>query len=219
MFLQLLRSQWLASRQVVFVFVVLAFAAPLATVYYGGSLTTAGASQVSGWLLGAEKIGSSIPVIALFLGVALGIATWAPDHLGQHVYALTLPLPRPMFVLLRFGAGAVLLLGPVAALGLGALVATLAVDLPTGVHAYPIQLTLRFALASLFCFGIFFALSIGTKRALLLLLGLIGGVFLADLLVQTFGGETHVTETVLYLLTNWPGPLSILLGRWALFDV
>lgn len=219
MFSQVLRTQWLASRQVVLVFVVLAFAAPLATVYYGGSLTTAGASRISGWLVGAEAIGSAIPIIAMFLGVALGIATWAPDHLGKHVYALALPLPRSLFVLLRFGAGVTLMLVPVAALGLGAIIATLAVDLPTGVHAYPMQLTLRFAFASLACFAIFFAMSIGTKRVLLALLGMIGGVLLADLLVQTFGGETHVSETVLYLLTNWPGPLSILLGRWALFDV
>lgn len=219
MFKQVLYAQWLASRTPVLVFVVLAFTAPLATVYYGSGVGLDGSGQVSAWLIGAEKIGAAIPIIALFVGVYLGIAAWAPDHLGKHVYALSLPVPRWMFVLLRFGAGATLLLAPLVALELGALLATMSVHLPEGVHAYPVQIALRFALASLTCFAIFFALSIATKRAILMVLAGAGGVLLTDVVLSTFAKDVHFTESVFYLLTNWPGPLSIMMGRWALFDV
>lgn len=219
MYRQMLYAQWLSARQAVVLFMVLAFAAPLFTVYYGGNLASAGGSEVAYWLVAAEKIGRAMPVFALFLGVFVGYAAWAPDHLGKHVYALSLPVPRPMFVLLRFAAGVTLLGAPVLALGLGALVASFAVTLPAGVHAYPVQLTLRFAFATLVTFAIFFALSIGTRRGLLVVLGAVAGVLLADLLLATADVRYSVSEQLFYLLTNWPGPLSILMGRWALFDV
>jgi len=100
-------------------------------------------------------------------------------------------------------------------------VATLAVSLPDGVHAYPVQLTVRFAMASIVCFAIFFAISIATRRAALATLGVICGVLLADLVIGSLNikDAASVTTTVFYLLTTWPGPLSILVGRWALFDV
>jgi hypothetical protein len=219
MFKQVLKAQWMQTRQVVAVFVVLAFAAPLTSVYYGSGLSSSDTGRVAGWLQASESLGSAIPVIALFLGVFVGMAAWTADHAGRHVYALTMPISRAQFVLLRFAAGLVLLLPPILTLGLGATVATMAVELPVGLHAYPVQLTVRFALASLACFAIFFSISIATKRALLLTLGGVGGILLADLLLKALGNETSVAETVLQLLTRWPGPLSILVGRWALFDV
>ena len=122
---------------------------------------------------------------------------------------------------MNFGAGATLLAVPVVALGLGALVAALSVQLPSGIHAYPIQLTVRFALASLVCFSIFFAISIATKRAALAVLGVICGVLLADVLVLSldFKDAVSVTGWLFQIVTTWPGPLAILMGRWALFDV
>jgi len=82
-------------------------------------------------------------------------------------------------------------------------------------------LTARFAMASLVCFAIFFAISIATKRAALATLGVICGVLLADAVLASLSikDAASVTASVFYLLTNWPGPLSILMGRWALFDV
>jgi len=99
--------------------------------------------------------------------------------------------------------------------------ASLVVRLPSGIHAYPAQITLRFAVAALVCYAIFFAISIATKRAALAVLGIICGVLLADLVLTAVGqGDSGtVTTTMFMLLTNWPGPLSILMGRWALFDV
>lgn len=220
MYRQVLIAQWIAARQTLLVFVVLAFAAPLTAVYFGTSGVGADMGQVRGWLAGAEKVGVLLPILALFIGVFFGIAAWAPDHLGKHVYALSLPLPRWQFVLLRFGAGATLLAAPVAALGLGAALATLAVTLPSGIHAYPALLTVRFAVATLLCFSIFFAVAIATRRAVLLVLAALGSILLGDLLFNTMSDSGFSVTALLFNgLTTWPGPLAILMGRWALFDV
>jgi len=221
MYRQVLKAQWLAARLPVVLLGVLAFALPLLTVTTGGSLADAPAERVGQWLFAAQQVGVLIPALALLAGLLLGIGAWAPDHAGKHVYALALPVPRWMFVLLRFAAGLALLVIPVVALGVGALVATLSVSLPDGVHAYPMQLTVRFAMASLVCYAIFFAISIATRRAALVTLGLICGVFLADAVLASLSikDAASVTGAVFNLLTAWPGPLSILMGRWALFDV
>lgn len=216
---QVLKSQWISTRAIVLVMAVLAFAIPLGSVFYGGDLTTSGPYQVSSWLSASRTVGQAIPVVALGLGVMLGMAAWAPDHSGRHVYALSLPVSRAKYVMLRFAAGSILMAIPVAALGLGAVLASAAVQLPAGVHAYPLQLTLRFALSALVMFAIFFTISVGTRRAVVLTLGAVGGIVLADVMLGAFGGDAVVVATVYEALTTWPGPLAILMGRWALFDV
>lgn len=221
MYTQVLKAQWLAARLPVVLLAVLGFALPLLTVTYGGSLENAPTERVAQWLFASQKIGVLIPGLALLVGLLLGIGAWAADHAGKHVYALSLPVPRPMYVLLRFAAGATLLAAPVVALGIGSLVAALSVQLPSGIHAYPLQLTVRFALASLVCYAIFFAISIATRRAALAVLGVICGVVLADVLVSSLDLQAGaaVTGWLFNALTTWPGPLAILMGRWALFDV
>jgi ABC-type transport system involved in multi-copper enzyme maturation permease subunit len=216
---QILYAEWSALRVPVLLLGVLAFALPLLTVTYGGSLEGAPAGRVAQWLFAAQQIGLLIPGYAVLVGVLLGIGAWASDHAGKHVYALSLPVSRARYVWLRFVAGLALLLIPVTALGVGAIVAALSVSLPSGVHAYPLQLTARFLMACLVCYAIFFAISISTRRAALAVLGVIGGLLLADGLLAMMGSQASVTPTVLMWLTNWPGPLSILIGRWALFDV
>ncbi len=219
MFGQVLRAQWKYSRAAVAVFTVLCFAAPLATVYYRPGEVRTGGVPVSSWLLGAERVGAAIPVLALLLGVVFGLGAWAPDTAGRHVYALAMPVPRWHYVLLRFGAGAALTTFPVGSLVAGCLIAAAAVTLPEGVHAYPVQLGLRFGFAVLVCFALIFTLAIATRRAVLGVLGVLGGMVMADVLLGAAGQESVVTETMFRLLTTWPGPLSILIGRWALFDV
>jgi len=219
MFRQILWAQWLAARLAVAILGVLAFAAPLLAVFWGGDLRSAGSDQVAYWLQGSERIAALLPYLALLIGVAAGFLAWSPDHAGRHVYALSLPVSRARFVALRFGAGAVITAVPALALLAGAIVASLSVSLPEGLHAYPVQLTLRFLLASLTLYAIIFALSISTKRAQLLTAGAFGGVILADLLLAAWGVSFSVTAETLILLTTWPGPLSILAGAWTLFDV
>ncbi|HXY70078.1 MAG TPA: hypothetical protein VEH62_11555 [Gemmatimonadales bacterium] len=219
MFRRILQSQWKALRLPVILLAVLAFALPLLTVTYGGRLEGAPAGRVAQWLYGAQQIGLLLPGFAVLVGVLTGIGAWTSDHAGKHVYALSLPLSRARYVWLRFAAGAALLLAPTAALGVGSLAAAASVTLPSGVHAYPLQLTARFFLAVLVCYAVFFAISISTRRAALVVLGVIGGLLLADGVLTVMDLRATVTPTVLMWLTNWPGPLSILIGRWALFDV
>jgi len=219
MFRQILWAQWLASRLAVVILGVLAFAAPLLSVFWGGDLPSAGSDQVAYWLEGSERIAALLPYLALLIGVAAGFLAWSPDHAGRHVYALSLPVSRPRFVALRFAAGAAIVTVPALALFAGAVVASLSVSLPEGLHAYPVQLTIRFLLASLTLYAIIFALSIATKRAQLLTAGVLGGVVFADVLLAAWGVQFSVTAETLVLLTTWPGPLSILAGVWTLFDV
>jgi hypothetical protein len=47
----------------------------------------------------------------------------------------------------------------------------------------------------------------------------IGGAVLVDIVLLTLAADFSITAEVFALLTNWPGPLAILTGRWALFDV
>jgi len=219
MFAQVLKAQWLQGRVIVVLFMVLAFAVPLGTVFYGGDVATTSGENVAAWLSMSKTVGQAIPILALSLGVLMGMASWAPDHSGRHVYALSLPIPRWQFVLLRFAAGVTLLAIPVAGLGLGAVIASLAVKLPSGIHAYPFQLTMRFGLSATVMFAIFFAISIGTRRAVIATLGTVGGLLLADLLRTALGDDPVVVTFVFGILTTFPGPLAILMGRWALFDV
>ena len=219
MFREILRAQWRGSRLALLILAVLAFAAPLTTVYWGGDLRTSGTDRVAFWLSAAERIAALLPYLALLAGVAAGFLAWAPDHAGRHVYALSLPISRPRFVALRFGAGAVIVAVPAVGLLAGAIVASLAVSLPEGLHAYPAQLTVRFLLASLTIYAIIFALSIATKRAQLLVAGAFGGVIVADVILSAWNVGFSVTANTLIWLTTWPGPLSILAGSWTLFDV
>ncbi len=219
MYRQMLKAQWRVTGALAVVLTVVAFGAPLATVFYGANLAQTSTYTIASWLAAAAGIGASLPVVALLAGVLIGMSVWSADQLGQNVYALSLPLPRWRYVLLRFATGLPFLAAPVAALAVGASIATASVSLPEGLHAYPVQLTARFAAASLVCYALFFSLSTATRRIALVLLGSVGGLVVADILLTAFGQEAVVLETAFGLLTRFPGPLAILMGRWALFDV
>lgn len=221
MYLATLKMQWRVSRAVIGIFTVLAFAAPLMSVYLQPSESGAvPADTVAGWLIASQTVGQIIPMVALFFGVFLGMTSWSMDHMGRHVYVLSLPLQRPLLVSLRFLAGVTLSALPVIGLGVGSLLATTMVQLPEGVHAYPVALTVRFGLTVLVCFAIFFAISIATRRAVLLTLASMAAIVAADVAVNSLiGRNLRLTENAVHYLTTWPGPLSLLVGRWGLFDV
>ncbi len=219
MYRQMVMQQWNYSSGSILGFLVLAFALPLVAVYFQPAAAGGPGAPVGAWLKGAANVGYVIPVLAMLCGGALGLGTWMPDRLGRHVYVLSLPLERWRLVLLRFAAGSTLVAAPVVALAAGATLATLAVDLPAGVHAYPLQLTLRFALATLVCFAMFFAGGAASRRALIVAgLGVVGLVS-ADVILIAIDETPVVIENAFKLLLEFPGPFSILRGRWALFDV
>src|SRR5206468_2756182 len=81
-----------------------------------------------------------------------------------------------------FGAGAALLAAPVIAVSVGALLATWSATIPAGLQGYPGALAIRFALAVLVAYAVFFAVSAGTARTAGIILGLIGGVILVQII-------------------------------------
>jgi hypothetical protein len=217
-FKQVLIAQWLWARLALVVLAVIGFGIPLASVFYGADLNGAAASRVGEWLVAADRIAQVLPYFALLAGVLVGVMAWTPDIAGRHVYALSLPVSRAYFVTLRFAAGAVLTLVPAGAFALGAVIASLVVALPPGVHAHPAEVAARFWLATLTVYAIIFAISSASRRGQIAIISVIGGAVLVDILLLTLSADFSITAEAFTLLTNWPGPLAILAGRWALFD-
>src|SRR2546428_4736431 len=170
----MLYSQWKWSRLIVALGSVAAFALPLVSVQ-GAARADASPLQAGELLQAVQSWGTLYPVLAAALGLLVAIATWAPDHRGRHVHALSLPLPRWRYVLLRFGAGATLLAAPVIAVSAGALLATWSATIPAGLQGYPVALAIRFALAVLVAYTVFFAVSAGTARTARIILRLLRG--------------------------------------------
>ena len=218
MFRQMLYTQWKWSRLLVVAGALTGFSIPLLSVRPLGDPTVAG-SAIALVLATVGTYGMLYPLLAGGAGLMLALTTWGPDHAGRHVYALTLPLPRWHYALLRFGAGAVLLGGVVAGVLLGSLVAVASVELPAGLRAYPFALTLRFALAAFVAYGAFFAVTAGTNRTAGFILAVIGGLVLAQIMVTAGGSDVNFLVHMVERLFLWPGPLEIFTGRWMLIDV
>src|SRR3989441_2151165 len=164
MFRAVLYAQWKWSRLIVVLGTVAAFAIPLLSVQ-GAARPDRGALQTQELLRAVQSWGSVYPLLAAALGLLIAIAAWAADHRGRHIHALTLPLPRWQYVTLRFGAGVALLTPPIAAVLIGALLGTVMATLPPGLQSYPIALTLRFAMAGVVAYSVFFSISAGPARA------------------------------------------------------
>jgi hypothetical protein len=147
------------------------------------------------------------------------MAAWAPDHRGRHVHALSLPLPRWQYVLFRLAGGLTVLALPMAAVFLGAILATATASIPAGLHGYAGALGIRFALAVLIAFSTFFAISGGTARTAGIILSLIALIIVTQTMVLAAGVEVDLVGPIQQAVLNWPGPLAIFSGRWMLIDV
>src|SRR2546426_1679214 len=163
MFRAVLYTQWKWSRLIVVLGTVAAFAIPLLSLQ-GAARADRGALQAQELLRSVQSWGTLYPLLATALGLLMAIAAWAADHRGRHIHALTLPLERWRYVLLRFGAGFVLLAAPIAAVFIGSSLAVLTATLPPGMQADPIAVAVRFAFAVFVAYAVFFAVSAGTAR-------------------------------------------------------
>lgn len=218
MFRAVLYAQWKWSRLVIVAGVIAGFAIPVLSLQLAGAaaLTPGQAGEL---LQSVQSWGVLYPTLAAALGVLAAIATWAPDHRGRHVYALSLPIARWRYVLLRFGAGAVLLIAPAIAVLAGALLATATATLPPGLHGYAIDLALRFTLALLVAFAVFFAISSGTARTAGAILAVIGALAVVQVLAATANIDLGLVEAIQRIFVAWPGPFAVFTGRWMLIDV
>jgi hypothetical protein len=214
----ILYAQWKWTRIVVTLGTIAAFVLPVLSVQ--GLAGDAGTPVRSGELLSAmQSWGVLYPVLAAALGLLVAMATWAPDHRGRHVHALSLPLPRWRYALLRFAAGLVLLAPAVLALLVGALLATHTAAIPAGLEGYPVALFIRFALATAVAFSVFFAISAGTTRTAAVILATLGGVIAIQVIASAASVQLNLLTPLQSAVLNWPGPLAVFTGRWMLIDV
>lgn len=224
MFRQILLVHWKAARYLLLPLVVAAFVLPL--------LSVQGLGQVEGpeavyYFLGLpESWAGFFPLLAAVGGATLALTAWSWDHRQEHIYALSLPLPRWEYVLLKMGAGLLLLVPFAAALWVGALGATASVELPEALNAYPNLLALRFLMASAIAYGILFAMGGGTIRtAMFVVTGIVGVVILGEVGAEAFQQmfpvleDFHVAGWLYDRLVSWPGPFEVFTGNWLLIDV
>jgi hypothetical protein len=217
MFRAVLAANWRESRIAVFVLALVALALPPLTLRVARLPTDPWAA----WELldAAGRWSAAYPVLALAAALILAAGAWWPDHRVKHVYALTLPVARWRYLLLRYASGLSLLLAVGAVLWLSALVATLRLSLPELLRAYPGTLTLRFCLAGLSAYTLLFALSGLTPRtARIIVAGLL------VLVILTVAGDLlsldwNPIATVFDALLGRYSPLSVFRARWMLVDV
>jgi hypothetical protein len=223
---------WKAVRMGLVPFILAAFGLPLLAIQ-GTVLPVGMPSEAEGFyatfLLDAVSLWlPAFPALAAITGVTLALSAWNWDHQANHVYALSLPVSRARYALLKLGAGAVLALIPVTALLVGALIATAAVDLPSGLNAYPGALAVRFLFSTLLSYAVTFAAAAGTMRTTVIVLtASIGSLLVGDLVVDLIGAVTGSPAVQAWsfagavgdVLFAWPGPFHIFAGNWALIDV
>lgn len=213
MFQAILITQWKWARLPLLAATIAAFALPVLSVvpnsaYRGASNAGYIMASMQGWALW-------YPLLAAATGLLLATSAWGHDHRLNHVYALSLPVPRWRFALLRLGAGLVLLSAPVVAITAGSVAAIATTDVPTGLTGYPLALAMRFALAAVSAFTIFFAISAGTARTAGYVLAAITLVVLGEYVLATGSSGVSLIEYIM----DWPGPMAIFTGRWMLIDV
>lgn len=223
MALQMLWMHWRTVRFGLLPLALAAFGLPLLVVQQVGvSEPVQGAAYV---LSAAEAFLPLFPGLAATVGFTLALTAWSWDHKLGHVYALSLPISRARYALLKFGAGAVLVLVPVACFVLGGLIATAAIQLPDGLRAQPLELGARFLFASLLLYSLAFAMAAGTMRATIAVLCVAIGTPVLWTVGLELLGSSHplvqrlplVSEAFEQLVVGF-GPFRVLMGNWMLID-
>lgn len=218
MFRTMLFTQWTWARNPLLVGTLAAFAIPVISVHTGDLASVDGFTVLT-YLETLQTVGIAYPILAGVLGLVLALTAWGPDHRGRHVYALTLPLPRWQYALLRYTAGLTLLALPVIALWVAALVASATVRLPVGLSTYPTALATRFALAAVVAYSAFSAISAGTSRTAAYVLGALMVLLVFQLTLTLADTGVDVVSPTFEAIFIWPGPLAVFSGRWMLVDV
>src|SRR5688500_1277174 len=164
MFKALMKVQWKWTRLAVLIATVVGFAIPVASVrlFMDDGPWRVSPGQI---VRGMQQAGVLYAFLAGFTGLCVGFLAWNADQKGRHVYALSLPVSRARYALMRFGAGALFLLLPALGVLIGCLVAVSVANIPAGMQAYPLQVAVRFMLSCFVAFAIFFAVAAASQRA------------------------------------------------------
>jgi hypothetical protein len=214
MFRAIVMTQWKWTRTALLLATLAGFSLPLAALQSAREAYT----PVE-FIARMQSWGIGFAVLSAMVGLLVALAAWGHDHQGRHVYALSLPITRSRYVLLRFGAGSLFLLGPIVAVLIGCLIVSVSGAIPTGLHAFPLALTLRFAFATAVAYALFFAIGAATTRTAAIVLGVIAVVFLAQFFLGAIGFEYDLLGRLAEFVFVRPGILSVFSGRWMLVDV
>ena len=226
---QTLYLHWKGARLMMLPFIVIAFVLPITAVQgfgeFGGSAADE-ALYAASLLRSFELWLIAFPMLAIAVGAVPALTVWSWDHVGQHVYALSLPISRTKYTLIKMGAGASLVFLAAAFFWVGSLIATSAAHVPEGIQAYPTLLSLRFLLAALLVYAFLFSLAAGTVRntvigAVVLVVLVVAGDLSWSLLDGTAVGRDYMSFEIWLIdgLQTWPSPFRIFTGSWMLFDV
>lgn len=228
--IQMLKVHWRAARWPMLPVLVAAFGLPLMAGWaaWGATYSVESLQSTGAWAVTdrAAVFGLSFPVVAALAGSILGISAWTWDHRQDHVYALSLPLPRWKYAAIKFGGGTILVGATATVFAFGATASALLADLPVGLKAYPGMLSLHFLIATQTAFALLFALASGTIRTTTIILGsMIALAIFGQPILNTFGAiweplaHIDLGRLAYSLLLENDGPLSIFSGNWMLFDV
>ncbi len=215
MFKVILETQWKWARMPLLLATVTAFTVPMISVRGLGEGVSSGIAAINA-MSDMEGVAIAYPLIAAAVGLLLALTAWGSDHRQGHYYALSLPIPRWRYSLLRLGAGFVLLAGPVIGIAVGSSVAVAAASIPAGLTAYPLALAIRFGLAAAMSYTIFFAIAAGSPRTAGIILAALAVVVIAAWGSGNFDG---VFIPIMERINDWRAPLGIFGGRWMLIDV
>ncbi len=220
MFRAVLYTQWKWSRPAILLAVLVAGYIPL-TALRGMPYKSESTYHIPSLYSGIIMASTYYQWLALFTAVIVAISTWQADGHRQHVYALSLPVPRWKFVLLRFAAGTTLLGVVAIAVGLFGAVATAIAPLPSMLHAYPFGLAVRFWLGSLIPFGLIFALLVSSPKRVRLVVAGVATVIVVDMALAAMGliDKPVVLGTFFDAIYSGRGPLAAFLSKWMLVDV
>ena len=228
MYQPMLFLHWKQVRMALALLTVAAFGLPLLAIEGLGTPPGWDAPSLEAYrlVLGFQAWLPAFPFLAGSVGVTLALTAWHWDHQQNHVYSLSLPLTRWEFAMAKMGAGVTLALIPVVAFWMGAHVASASLTLPTGLNAYPNELTVRFLFAILLAYGLTFALAAGTVKTTLWVIGAVFGFIFFGLVVNdllapyiAYFDQVNVLEAVGEWLLTTPGPLEVFSGSWSLIDV
>lgn len=215
MFRIILWNQWRESRIAVLLLAVVAVVLPT------WSLRGTVPGPWEGWYLlnAAQNWSMAYPLLALVTALALAFGAWRPDQRAGHIYALTLPIARSRYLLLRYAAGMALMVLLGAVLVVGTSAATVCRTLPAHLHAYPVGIALRFVLAGFSAYTLLFAVrGVTVRMARLLVAALLLLVAISALMeLLRFGWNPLVH--FLDALMNRYGPLAPFRTTWMLIDV
>jgi ABC-type transport system involved in multi-copper enzyme maturation permease subunit len=217
MFRQILYTQWKWTRLPLLPAAVVAFTLPLLSVEAaGGDPETIDPA----WLLAKVSEWSVwFPMLAFGLGLLVAGTAWSADERAGHAYALSLPIARSRYVMMRFAAGVLMMALVFAAFWAGSLTAAMLASVPVGLRAYPNALALRFVLAAAVAYSIFFAVLSTTVRTAAYILALLGAFVAVEVLLRAAGVEFDLLRRTFEFLVYGPGALRPFAGSWMLINV